>query len=245
MIFERKYTRKMRDALMKQLNPILRQIERDFTSVDYNKMKPEPLIEPMIDLYVETGSWFAGNTIEGFKGYTEAMFYKQSDEARAFERIMMTTAENLMLRLGLEITDTSRSDVKRMLQKIINEATQLGYGVDKTAKIIKDRLTTDYKRMARWKGKRIARTEIGRAANMGTVEGAIATGKPLVKSWITGGTNIRDSHIEAEGNPANQNIPINQDFIVGGHATPYPMAASLPPEESINCKCAVDIIELR
>ena len=86
-----------------------------------------------------------------------------------------------------------------------------------------------------WMGRRVAQTEMIRASNYGTLEGIDSLNVPYDRVWYAGGENIRPTHMEAHG----QVVDSEEPFDVGGYKCYYPGEPTLPPEESINCKCAV------
>ena len=91
----------------------------------------------------------------------------------------------------------------------------------------------------RVRARRIARTEIVRASNLGAMEGARATGLELEKEWIAArDSRTRASHVEADG----QTVGMDEAFEVGAYEAAQPAAASLPPAESVNCRCTVGFI---
>ena len=70
--------------------------------------------------------------------------------------------------------------------------------------------------------------------NYGSYAGAITTGLPLDKVWLsTVNGRTRESHIEANG----QRVDINAPFIVGGMECDYPADPALSARERIHCRC--------
>lgn len=92
-----------------------------------------------------------------------------------------------------------------------------------------------------YKGERIIRTEVGRAYNMANNEQMKLTARyepQLRKSWIaTGDKRTRRSHLVAHMTYAENPIPIDEPFIVGGVQLMYPLDPAGPPQETINCRC--------
>lgn len=83
----------------------------------------------------------------------------------------------------------------------------------------------------------IARTETVYASNAGRRAGAIATGLPIVKTWVTrGDEKVRLSHEIANG----QQRPLATPFNVNGEQLMFPADFSLgaSAENIINCRCA-------
>jgi hypothetical protein len=104
---------------------------------------------------------------------------------------------------------------------------------------VRDRLRTVIQETGEFSAKRaelIARTEVTRAFNAGSLAGAQALGEfgPVEKVWATGlDGRVRDTHLEAEG----QYVPINDSFDVGGFAMSAP--GDGPAEEVVNCRCTM------
>ena len=89
--------------------------------------------------------------------------------------------------------------------------------------------------------RRIAETDATRIYNQGAVDAVVANNATAstVKRWRTmGDEKVRDTHDYLEG----MEVPFNADFYTydGDHA-PFPGMFELP-ENSINCRCVVEII---
>lgn len=83
----------------------------------------------------------------------------------------------------------------------------------------------------------IGRTEATAAFNGGEQAGQTSAKKPgttLTKRWLSShDTRVRETHQDADG----QVVGADQLFNVGGYDAPYPGHWSLPPQESVNCRC--------
>lgn len=65
---------------------------------------------------------------------------------------------------------------------------------------------------------------------------ALAGGRIRYKRWVTiHDDRVRPSHVAVDG----QARPLDGTFLVGGHALRYPGDPLAPPEERINCRCAI------
>lgn len=85
---------------------------------------------------------------------------------------------------------------------------------------------------------RIARTEVISASNLGSIEGARATGLPLNKTWLaTPGNRTRDTHATADG----QTVSMDELFDVGGSLLDFPgdWSNNADVSETVNCRCTV------
>lgn len=98
----------------------------------------------------------------------------------------------------------------------------------------------------RWQGRAtmIARTETIGAANAGARGAAAASAQVMgyaegdvVKEWVsTADSRTRETHLEAEG---QQVVGMDTPFTVGGAELDVPGDPFGPPEETVNCRCAV------
>lgn len=132
--------------------------------------------------------------------------------------------------LVVGITDSTRELVSRVLERGVEE----GLGAREIARMLR----ADWPELARVRAERIVRTEVVRASNMASHlaarEAGGAFGLTLEKEWIAAlDGRTRDSHAVAHG----QKVPIDALFSVGGYGALYPGDPSLPPEESVNCRC--------
>jgi hypothetical protein len=83
----------------------------------------------------------------------------------------------------------------------------------------------------------IARTEITRIMNQSSIVWANNNGKVLTKKWlvILDGKE-RPSHNAMADYPS---IPLGEKFLVGGSLMNAPGDSSAPPQEVVNCRCAI------
>lgn len=98
----------------------------------------------------------------------------------------------------------------------------------------------------RWKNRAtvVARTETMAAYNWGTLDAydviAEVTDEKLEKVWLaTMDHRTRDTHFIADG----QRVPLGSPFIVGGFPGMVPGDPSLPPQESIQCRCTFLVVD--
>lgn len=89
----------------------------------------------------------------------------------------------------------------------------------------------------------ITRTETNRVANRAAYlrlldyQKNALEGEVWMKRWGTAQDDrVRETHVEAGLQPP---IPVDADFIVGGHPCKHPVDPGLPPEESVNCRCSI------
>jgi uncharacterized protein with gpF-like domain len=145
--------------------------------------------------------------------------------ARLAQRYIMLEA---VRRRITDISDTTRSQIIRGIERGFAE----GLGVAQTASFVRDLVPG----LSRYRSELIARTETHGAANYGVDQAAKETGLQLRKEWVSAeDERTRESHVEANG----QIVGMEEPFIIGGAALMFPGDPSGPPEETINCRCAV------
>ena len=87
----------------------------------------------------------------------------------------------------------------------------------------------------------IVRTEMTRIYNLSNhsqQQTAAEVVPGLLKQWIATPTgNTRDSHLNAHIRYANNPIPVDEPFEVGGELLMYPGDPAGSPAETINCRC--------
>lgn len=122
-----------------------------------------------------------------------------------------------------------------VIRAVIAEGVAEGEGVEEIARRLREQLPG----VDRARARRISRTEVIRASNFGSIEGARATGLDMRKEWIaTPDTRTRPSHAAADG----QQVGLDAAFTVGGHEAQYPGDPALPAEESVSCRCTVAFV---
>jgi hypothetical protein len=120
---------------------------------------------------------------------------------------------------------------------VLEQSVTEGLGAYETATRIKRGLIDDGIRYNQWRALRIARTEIMSASNVGSMEGAKATGEALEKFWVpTFDNRTRDTHRVVESqNPKMMNEP----FLVGMYQMQHPGDPAGGAEEIVNCRCCL------
>lgn len=185
----------------------------------------------MVDFYVRTYervvSDFAEETFQAVK-HTGPGLSKADDD------VWLEAARMWIEDKGLEMVVNITDRTQRILQEVVDEALLAGQGVEVVAKAINEQ----WPEIARLRARRIGRTEIIRASNLGSQTGAREitnqTGMVLNKQWIaTRDGRVRSEHIDIDG----QTVGLEDPFDVGGEQAMYPADASLSPAMSINCRC--------
>lgn len=136
----------------------------------------------------------------------------------------------------VSISDTGKELAIKMLRLMTDQAISEGVASYDLEQWIKTNFLDEWKITGKFNAERIARTELGAAANHGAFVGAKSTGLNLNKIWMTA---LDGRERESHANAHLQTVKMNQPFIVGGSQMNTPNDKSAPAEEVINCRCAV------
>lgn len=105
---------------------------------------------------------------------------------------------------------------------------------------LKDRLQ-DVTGYTEFRADTIGRTETIAAYNGGDLDGARALGEfgPVEKVWLAAiDARTRETHADADG----QVRPLDEPFEVGGVLMDRPHDPHAPPDETVNCRCVVELL---
>jgi hypothetical protein len=158
-------------------------------------------------------------------------------DQRPFVARYLAEARNRLVRTPDEVYD--------LLAHQIVQGVNLGESIPK----IRDRVDNvlSITQTERWPNRAtvVARTETIGALNAGRYDAFRAfneeADEPLEKLWLsTTDTRTRESHRLADG----QRVPVNEPFNVGGFELEFPGDPSGPPQEVIQCRCTMLLVEL-
>lgn len=128
----------------------------------------------------------------------------------------------------VKVNDTTYLRIKQILGNAYDD----GWGIDKTARTIRN----DYKSFAPARAKTIAKTEMNGIVNGGHYLG-YEQGGAVEKAWLSARLpTSRESHMAVED---QGRIPIKNSFDVGGSSMLYPSDPNGAAEDVINCYCSV------
>lgn len=154
----------------------------------------------------------------------------------AFVMSQLAQTQNLLVRLPDEVYNLIFAEMA--------DATNAGDPLERVAQRVDDVLT--YTNSERWpnRARVIAVTETTRAYGAGTVAAGLeqsrVTGRRLLKRWDTERDGrVRATHRAADG----QTVELYAPFVVGDFPLLFPGDPMGPPEEVINCRCDVVIVE--
>ena len=130
---------------------------------------------------------------------------------------------------------------KRRITEQVQIAVQEGWSIQQ----LRDKLKEDYA-FSENRAQMIARTEIIRASNAGSLLGAIETGVPMLKYWLA----TRDNRTRGQ-KPSDKfdhysmlerekiGVSLDQPFNVSGELLMYPGDPDGSAGNTINCRCAL------
>ena len=127
--------------------------------------------------------------------------------------------------------------LRKVITKFIEDEDFMSLGLEQRTTI----LMKELKFKSRWMARRIVQTETTGAANFAISDAAsdLFGEDNLVKEWIAGGRNIRDTHAVASGQYQRKPIPVKDAYQVGGSLLMFPGDTGLGAQakEVVNCKC--------
>lgn len=162
--------------------------------------------------------------------------------AKAFNRVrhVKATEDQVMADVERQMADVLGVKVGGIVEtsrKKLAEIVLKGQANDQTASEIADALESEFGGViAGWRAEQIARTEVHTASMVGSLSAADSLGLALDKEWVSAEDHrTRPSHSAANG----QVVSRDGKFIVGDSELDYPGDPNGPPEEVINCRCAM------
>ena len=138
-------------------------------------------------------------------------------------------------RFAVEVNETTWHALKDSLSAGLEAGEELPKLMDRVGEVMGDRIQSSEEV--------IARTEVNRAANGGTLEAWKQSEVVERKAWLSAllPDRTRDSHVEAHVRYQAEPIPLDEDFEVGGGSGPHPGAIGVA-EEDINCLCTMTAV---
>lgn len=136
-----------------------------------------------------------------------------------------------VFRFARKVNETTLEQLREELMR--GEAA--GEGVPQ----LMDRVSKVFGFAKDYRAERIARTEVVGASNGGAFH-AYGQNGIRWKAWLAAiDERTRPTHLEAHGRYAENPIPMEEPFVVGGVKLLYPGDPSGTPEEIINCRCTI------
>lgn len=139
--------------------------------------------------------------------------------------------EYLRVNGGTRITQISET-TRKQIMSVISVADEDGLGVQVTGKRIFDSMNGSF---SRYRAATIARTETHSAASFANDQVNRSLNIPnQLKRWVSvADARTRATHVQANGTE----IPLDEDFIIGGVPMKYTGDPKGGPKNVINCRC--------
>ena len=232
----KEYSPKFKKELQNQVNTYCR-------TLDYNKISDKALKKTIYKLHLAMGTKMAliseSAVKKSVKGVYVPMEYK-SAKTDAFQYAIIQVLQNDGLdQLAADITDTTKEQIRRFLV----ESAQKNYTLPETIALLRTSGITDYR------AELIARTETGRAANIGSMVGATSTGLVTIKEWIAARDNRtrrepRDhtDHLIMDGTklPMEKQFQVpNNQVGLGYELMDHPCDSKASAANVCNCRCTL------
>jgi hypothetical protein len=232
----KQYSPKFKKELQNQVNTYCR-------TLDYNKISDKALKKTIYKLHLAMGTKMAliseSVVKKSVKGVYVPMEFK-SQKTDAFQYAIIQVLQNDGLdQLAADITNTTKEQIRRFL---IQSAEQ-NLTLPQTIALLRTSGITDYR------AELIARTETGRAANIGSMVGATSTGLVTIKEWIAARDNRtrrepRDhtDHLIMDGTklPMEKQFQVpNNQVGLGYELMDHPCDSKASAANVCNCRCTL------
>lgn len=239
--YKKLYANALKTYSPKFKKELQRQVDTYCDTQDLNAISDKGIKKTIQKLHMAIGVKMAQiverdvkKTVKGYQGPQEF----KSKQTDLFTYVMLAYLEQKGLdQISVEITQTTKNQIQQYLLKSVEE----GLTLPETIKLLRTAGITDYR------AEMIARTETGRAANIGSMVGATATGLVTMKEWIAAKDNRtrrvpRDmfDHLHMDG----IKIPYDEKFNVktkngGFEQMLHPCDPSGSAGDVINCRCTL------
>ena len=232
----KQYSPKFKKELQNQVNTYCR-------TQDYNAISDKALKKTIYKLHLAMGTKMAliseSAVKKSVKGVYVPMEFK-SAKTDAFQYAIIQVLQNDGLdQLAADITETTKEQIRRFLI----ESVEKNYTLTETIALLRTSGITDYR------AELIARTETGRAANIGSMVGATATGLVTLKEWIAARDNRtrrepRDhtDHLIMDGTklPMEKQFQVpNNQVGLGYELMDHPCDSKASAANVCNCRCTL------
>jgi hypothetical protein len=179
--------RKLYANALKQYSPkfqkeLQKQVDTYCRTQDYNAISDKALKKTIKQLHTSLGTKMALIAEKDVKKGTKGTSYLEVKGAKTnlFAYVILKYLETKGLdQLAADITDTT----KEQIRKFLLQAQEQNLTMTETIELLKISGITNYRAAL------IARTETSRAANLGSMVGAMSTGLVTVKEWIAAKDN--------------------------------------------------------
>ena len=230
----KQYSPKFKKELQNQVNTYCR-------TLDYNAISDKAIKKTIQKLHLAMGVKMAQISSKvvkrSVKGHYEALEVKSAETDLFSYTILQYLQTQGLDQLAADITQTTKDQIRRYLI----QSAEKNLTLPETIVLLRGAGITDYR------AELIARTETGRAANIGSMVGATSTGLVTIKEWIAAKDNRtrripRDQfdHLNMDGTK----IPMDATFKIqnkkgGFEFMLHPCDSSGSAGDVCNCRCTL------
>ncbi|MEY3119299.1 MAG: Cellulophaga phage phi18:1 [Bacteroidota bacterium] len=230
----KQYSPKFKKELQNQVNTYCR-------TLDYNAISDKAIKKTIQKLHLAMGVKMAQISSKvvkrSVKGIYEALEVKSAETDLFAYTILQYLQTQGLDQLASDITNTTKEQIRRYLV----QSAEQNLTLPESIVLLRGAGITDYR------AELIARTETGRAANIGSMVGATSTGLVTVKEWIAAKDNRtrripRDQfdHLNMDGTK----IPMDATFKLqnkkgGFDLMLHPCDSSGSAGDVCNCRCTL------
>lgn len=232
----KQYSPKFKQELQKQVDTFCR--TQDLNAISDNSLK-----KTIKTLHLALGNKMAiisnRDVKKALKSHLWAFETKSAETDLYSYTILQVLEKDGLNQLAADITDTTKEQIRRFLL----QAAEQNLSTTETIALLRTSGITDYR------AELIARTETGRAANIGSQVGAIATGLVTMKEWIA----TRDNRTRREPRDHTDHyhmdgvkIPMDAKFEVPNNQTglgfeymDHPCDSKASAANVCNCRCTM------
>jgi len=232
----KQYSPKFKKELQNQVNTYCR-------TQNFNAISDKALKKTIYKLHLAMGTKMAQISESVVKRSVKGVYVPfefKSQKTDAFQYAIIQVLQNDGLdQLASDITNTTKEQIRRFL---IQSAKQ-NLTMPETIALLRTAGITDYR------AELIARTETGRAANIGSMVGATSTGLVTIKEWIS----ARDNRTRREPrdhtdhyNMDGVKLPMEKQFHVpnnqvglGYELMDHPCDSKASAANVCNCRCTL------
>jgi len=225
-------------ALEKQIKPLYDAIKNtDINQLEVPDLNNEPIQKAYKRLYHIVALDSAISDRRLVKSNNNIAILKNENRI-INDLISAEIAEYLATEVGLTITaigNTSKIMLQNLLKDIVPEIIEQGIGTGAAQTMLRDRIKSAWHSARYYRTERIVRTEVGRAANWGSITGVRSVGVKVNKHWVSAySSTSRPEHM------TDQTVDIDEMFDIGGELMDYPLDPGASAANTINCQCGVN-----
>lgn len=140
----------------------------------------------------------------------------------------------------VSVQATSREAAVNAIRSVTQEVLEMGLGSEEAAKLIQERVLSEWRILSEFRAQRIARTEVTALANRASYLGAQTSGVNFQKEWMA----YIDSRTRATHKAANgTRVGPFEWFEIGDARLQYPgQYAAGDASETIQCRCRLGYV---